>query len=88
MSSPGKGTARDESGRTPIVAGDAFIYGPGEPHQLINDSSAELILYVIADNPMGESCYYPDSRKWLVRSPGRTILRGDGTPLDYFEGEE
>ncbi|MEO5754333.1 MAG: cupin domain-containing protein [Chthoniobacterales bacterium] len=84
----GQGTARDESGRTPIVAGDAFIYGPGEPHQLINDSSAELILYVIADNPMGESCYYPDSRKWLVRSPERTILRGDGTPLDYFEGEE
>src|SRR5712691_7837772 len=24
----GRGTARDETGRTPIEAGDAFIYGP------------------------------------------------------------
>jgi uncharacterized cupin superfamily protein len=78
--------ARDEGGTTRIVKGDAFIYGPGEAHQLINDSEADLVLYVIADNPIGESCYYPDSKKWLVRSPERKLLRGEA--LDYFDGEE
>jgi uncharacterized cupin superfamily protein len=82
----GKGLARDETGKTPIVAGDAFMFAPGEAHQLINDSSDDLILYVIADNPIGESCYYPDSGKWLVRSPERRLLRGEA--LDYFDGEE
>ena len=82
----GRGVVRDDAGRTPIEAGDAFIYGPGEPHQLINDSSEDLVIYVVADNPIGESCYYPDSRKWLVRSPERRLLRGEA--LDYFDGEE
>ena len=83
----GRGVARDDSGKIPIAQGDAFIYGPGEAHQLINnDSSEDLILYVIADNPIGESCYYPDSKKWLVRSPERRLLRGEA--LDYFDGEE
>ncbi|MEO8438939.1 MAG: cupin domain-containing protein [Spartobacteria bacterium] len=84
----GRGVARDESGRTPIVAGDAFIYGPGEPHQLTNDSTDDLVIYVVADNPLGESCYYPDSRKWLVRSPERTLLRADNGTVDYYLSEE
>ena len=82
----GKGTARDESGRAPIVAGDAFIYGPGEAHQLINDGAEDLVLLVVADNPIGESCYYPDSQKWLVRSPERRLVRSEGS--DYYDGEE
>jgi len=82
----GKGLVRHDSGRTPIVPGDAFIFAPGEPHQLINDASEDLVIYVVADNPIGESCYYPDSNKWLVRSPERRLLRGE--PLDYFDGEE
>ena len=82
----GKGLTRDESGKTPITAGDAFIYGPGEAHQLINDSSEDLVIYVVADNPIGESAYYPDSQKWLVRSPERRLFRGEA--LDYFDGEE
>jgi len=82
----GHGLARDEDGKTPIKAGDAFIYGPGEAHQLINDGSEDLLIYVVADNPLGESCHYPDSNKWLVRSPERRLMRGDS--LDYFDGEE
>ncbi len=82
----GRGSARDETGQTPIVAGDAFLFAPGEPHQLLNDGSEDLLLYVIADNPVGESCYYPDSQKWLVRSPERRLLRGDS--LEYFDREE
>ena len=53
---------------------------------LINDGSQDLILYVVADNPIGESVYYPESRKWSVRSPERRILRSE--PLDYYDGEE
>ena len=82
----GRGIARDEEGQTPIEAGDAFIFLPGEPHQFINDSTEDLIIYVVADNPIGESAYYPDSKKWLVRSPERRLFRGDS--LDYFDGEE
>lgn len=82
----GSGLIRDASGETPIEAGDAFICRPDEPHQLINNGSTDLIVYVIADNPVGESCYYPDSQKWLVRSPQRTILRSP--PLEYHDGEE
>jgi len=82
----GKGVVRDAEGMTDIEAGDAFIFEPGQPHQLTNNGSEDLVLFVVADNPIGESCYYPDSKKWLVRSPERRLLRGDA--LDYFDGEE
>ena len=82
----GKGVARDETGMTPIAEGDAFIFGPGEAHQFTNDGLEDLVIYVIADNPIGESCFYPDSNKWLVRSPERKLVRGEA--LDYFDGEE
>jgi len=82
----GRGAVRHADGTTPIVAGDAFLFKPGEPHQLINDSDGDLVLYVVADNPIGESSYYNDSKKWIVRSPERTIIRSE--PLDYFDGEE
>ena len=82
----GSGQVRHKDGMTPIEAGDAFIFPPGEPHQLINDGAADLIVYVVADNPIGESGYYPDSKKWLVRSPERKIIRSEA--LEYFDGEE
>ena len=82
----GRGQVRHQDGLTPIEAGDAFLFKPGEPHQLSNNGSADLIFYVIADNPVGESCHYPDSQKWLVRSPDRALIRSD--PLDYHDGEE
>lgn len=83
----GRGTVRHKDGTTAIEAGDAFIFGPDEPHQLINsDSGSDLVLYVVADNPMGESCHYPDSQKWLVRSPERRFIRSDA--LEYYDGEE
>jgi hypothetical protein len=72
-----------------VVSGsgvDAFIFKPGEAHQISNDSSGDLVLYVVADNPIGEHQYYPDSEKWGVGLPGRRLIRSD--PLDYFDGEE
>ncbi len=82
----GNGIARHSDGSTEIRADDAFIFRPGEPHQLMNDGIEDLVVYVIADNPIGESCHYPDSGKWLVRSPERRLLRSE--PLDYFDGDE
>lgn len=82
----GRGLARDESGQTPIEPGDAFVFGPGQAHQLSNNGEEDLIVYVVADDPIGESGYYPDSQKWIVRSPERRLFRGES--LDYYDGEE
>src|SRR5580704_15523591 len=57
----GQGVVRHKDGTTAIEAGDAFLFKPGEPHQITNDNAQDLILYVVADNPIGESGYYPDS---------------------------
>lgn len=82
----GMGTVRHKDGETNITAGDAFLFKPGEPHQLRNEGEDDLIVYVVADNPIGESNHYPDSNKWAVRSPERRIMRSES--LDYFDGEE
>ena len=82
----GKGTIRHKDGITSIEPGDAFIFEPDQPHQLTNTGSEDLVLYVVADNPIGESCFYPDSQKWLVRSPNRKFIRSED--LEYYDGEE
>ena len=82
----GQGVVRHQDGTTPIVSGDAFLFKPNEPHQITNNSSEDLIIYVVADNPIGESFYYPDSKKWGVNSPERRILRSEA--LGFFDGEE
>ena len=82
----GTGRVRHTGGTTPVEAGDAMIFKPGEPHQFTNDGAVDLTIYVVADNPLGESCHYPDSGKWLVRSPERRLLRTEA--LDYYDGEE
>lgn len=85
----GKGTVRHKDGTAEVLAGDAFIFGPDEPHQLTNTGTEDLIYYVIADNPIGESAYYPDSKKWKANktsSTDRVVIKGGET--DYFDGEE
>jgi uncharacterized cupin superfamily protein len=82
----GRGIVRHKDGTTVIEPGDAFIFKPGEPHQLSNNGTEDLILYVVADNPLGEACHYPDSGKWSVPLPERRMVRSDA--LDYYDGEE
>ncbi|MBV8165088.1 MAG: cupin domain-containing protein [Candidatus Eremiobacteraeota bacterium] len=82
----GHGKVRHAEGSLAIEPGDAFLFKPNEPHQLINDSSENLYVYIVADNPIGETCYYPDSGKWAVKSPQYRLIRGE--PLDYYDGEE
>ncbi len=55
----GGGVVRHQDGTTSVESGDAFIFSPDQPHQLINDSPEDLIVYVVADNPFGESDLQP-----------------------------
>jgi uncharacterized cupin superfamily protein len=82
----GSGSVRDDKGQTPITSGDAFIFKPSEAHAMTNTGREDLVLLVVADNPIAESCHYPDSGKWAVQSPEKRLIRSD--PLDYFDGEE
>ena len=82
----GAGFVRSEEGEHDITTGDTFVFEPGEPHQIRAADDEDLVFMVVADNPIGESCHYPDSGKWLVRSPERAIIRSES--LDYFDGEE
>jgi uncharacterized cupin superfamily protein len=82
----GTGIARHKEGTTRIERGDAFLFKPGEPHQIINDGAEDIVLFVVADNPIGESCHYPDSNKWVVQSPEKRLIRSEKIP--YYDGEE
>ena len=84
----GRGRIRHEHGLTEVGPEDAFLFRPGEAHQLSNPGSEDLVYWVLADNPVGESCYYPDSGKWSVVTKGleRAVIKG--TPADYLDGEE
>ena len=84
----GQGSIRDKDGSTIVTAGDAFFFGPGEAHQLANAGEEDFIYYVIADNPRGDSCYYPDSGKFAVMNEGSNEVIVKGIEIDYFEGEE
>lgn len=49
----GGGFVRHVQGLEAIGPGDAFVFKPGEPHQLVG-GPAGLVVYVIADNPIGD----------------------------------
>jgi uncharacterized cupin superfamily protein len=89
----GRGSVRDKDGTTKVGPGDAFLFQPGEAHQLSNAGDEDFAYYVIADNPRtggatGDSCYYPDSGKWAVAKEGSEEVIVKGTETDYFNGEE
>lgn len=80
----GAGSVRHREGTAKIGKDDAFIFEPGDPHQLINDGAEDLVICIVADNPIGDACHYPDSGKWAI-APG-LIVKVE--PADYFDGEE
>jgi uncharacterized cupin superfamily protein len=83
----GQGSIRDKDGSTIVNAGDAFFFGPGEAHQLANAGEDDFVYYVIADNPRGDTCHYPDSAKFAVWKGNEEVIM-KGIETDYFEGEE
>ena len=84
----GAGKVRDEKGVHEVETGDSFYFAPGEAHQLSNEGSEDFVYYVIADNPMNDSCYYPDSKKWMVHTPPKGMIVVKGSEADYYDGEE
>jgi uncharacterized cupin superfamily protein len=84
----GRGKVRDKDGWTEVEPGDAFFFGPGEAHQLSNAGEEDFVYYVIADNPRGDSCHYPDSGKFAVWKEGMDEVIVKATETDYFDGEE
>lgn len=84
----GQGTVRDKDGLSEVTPGDAFLFGPGEAHQLSNNGTEDFVYYVVADNPRHDSCYYPDSGKWAVSKEGPDYVIVEGTEADYYKGEE
>src|SRR5881409_3068415 len=84
----GRGSIRDKTGSTIVTAGDAFLFGPGEAHQLTNSGDEDFVYYVIADNPRGDSCFYPDSGKFAAWKEGMNEVIVKGKETDYFDGEE
>ena len=84
----GAGKVRSVAGVAGVGPGDVFVFKPGEAHQLFNEGPEDFVYYVIADNPVGDSCYYPDSGKYSVlKEPGRNVIV-KGPETDYFDGEE
>ncbi len=81
----GTGEVRGPEEVKNIGPGDAFIFPPGEAHQLRNTGTEDLVYYVIADNPPADIVHYPDSNKWLVRPPRQIFTM---TPAEYYDGEE
>ena len=82
----GRGIVRRNERTFEVGEGDAFVQPPGTAHQIRNPSETEdLVYYVIADNPVSDPVYYPDSDKWLIRPPGKL---GRMTDAEYFDGEE
>ena len=85
----GSGKLRTSKGMHPIKGGDFFDFPPREPHQIINDSAAPLIYYVIANNSHGhDACFYPDSNKWgfdAIDAAGKITTVSE---VGYYHGEE
>src|SRR5205814_9441586 len=55
---------------------------------LTNAGDEDFVYYVIADNPRGDSCHYPDSSKFAVWKEGMDEVIVKGKETDYFDGEE
>lgn len=81
----GSGTVRAGAETHAVTAGDVFVHPPGEPHQLINSGPTDLEVLIVADNPVMDAFYYPDSGKWGLRPPGKYFRMQE---TGYFDGEE
>ena len=84
----GRGSIRDKNETVEVQAGDAFFFPPGEAHQLNNAGEQDFVYYVVADNPRGDCCFYPDSGKWAVTVEDCEEIIVKGGEADYYDGEE
>jgi uncharacterized cupin superfamily protein len=64
----------------------AFPIGDIGAHQVINKSDKPCRVFMLGAEDPKSVAYYPDSKKVLVSSRGRLILRTEPV-LDYYDGE-
>jgi len=95
----GAGTLRHAEKQYAIRAGD-FICSPadpGQPHQIINTSDAELVYIALSNQANTDVMLYPDSGKygaWHGNPADRTapgnfrVFARKETAVDYWDGEE
>ena len=81
----GHGVVRTPEGEQEIGPGDCFIHPPGESHQIQNTGAEDLVFYVIADNPIADVSYYPDTDKWFIKPQRKGFKMVE---VEYYEGEE
>jgi uncharacterized cupin superfamily protein len=81
----GRGQVRTPQGQFEIREGDCLLHPPGEAHQLTNSGAVDLVYYVVADNPAGDACHYPDSGKWTLSQQSKPFRLH---PVAYYDGEE
>ncbi len=81
----GSGEARTPEGVVPFAAGDCLLFPPGEAHLLSNTGEADLLYYIITDQPAADMMFYPDSDKWFIK-PQRKFFRM--REVDYYDAED
>jgi uncharacterized cupin superfamily protein len=81
----GRGQVRTPQGQFDVREGDCVLHPPGEAHHLTNTGAADLMYYVIADNPPCDACHYPDSGKWMLPQQSKPVRL---QPVNYYDGEE
>ena len=90
----GTATMRSDVETVELAAGDSYLCRPGLAHQLINDSAADFVYLVIANESTFDSAYFPDTGKLAVRNPiWGSLPQGRfwhicGEEIGYWEGEE
>ncbi|HEY2573868.1 MAG TPA: cupin domain-containing protein [Verrucomicrobiaceae bacterium] len=68
-----------------IQAGDHVICHPGEAHQIVNDGTKDLVLYVIADHHRADVTTYSRTGKRHLKPEYRVVRTEDA---GYYDGEE
>lgn len=82
----GSGEVRGAAEAVSVTAGDHVLLQPGEPHQVRNTGDADLIYYVIANQPRADVITYPDTPgKWVIK-PGLKCFRME--EVSYYEPGE
>jgi len=91
----GEPSVRTPFGTVRCRKGDfiALPVGANGAHQLLNDSSAPATVMLLSRTEEIETCYYPDSDKYLIETEvplahgqARRIVRASPA-LEYFDGE-
>jgi len=84
-------TLVDDSGETPLIAGDVCTFPAGEAngHQIINRSDTDGSFFVVGTHTDHETAWYSDlDMKVTAGKGGFGFTRKDGSPLDLTSLED